>query len=92
MLGLLNTGEIKGLAHITGGGFTDNIPRVFPKGLGASIKANSWEIPPIFKWIQEVSQFKLIMVSQLKKARNILDSFYLSLTLQDISAETMYYI
>lgn len=46
-------GGIKGIAHITGGGFTDNIPRVFPKGLGVEIDAGSWEVPPIFKWLQE---------------------------------------
>ena len=58
VLELVNRGEVKGLAHITGGGFTDNIPRIFPEGLGACIKANSWGIPPIFKWIQEVRQSK----------------------------------
>ncbi|CAI9275157.1 unnamed protein product [Lactuca saligna] len=44
---------IKGIAHITGGGFTDNIPRVFPKGLGALVYNNSWPVPPVFKWIQK---------------------------------------
>ena len=63
VLELVNRGEVKGLAHITGGGFTDNIPRIFPEGLGASIKANSWEIPPIFKWIQEVRECKCYYVS-----------------------------
>jgi phosphoribosylformylglycinamidine cyclo-ligase len=52
---MVNRREVKGLAHITGGGFTDNIPRIFPKGLGALINANSWEVPPIFRWIQKVS-------------------------------------
>jgi len=45
---------VKGLAHITGGGFTDNIPRVFPSGLGAKIFTGSWEVPPVFKWLQQV--------------------------------------
>lgn len=54
MLDLISKGGVKGIAHITGGGFTDNIPRVFPKGLGASIYKNSWEVPAVFKWIQEV--------------------------------------
>lgn len=44
---------IKGIAHITGGGFTDNIPRVFPKGLGALVYNDSWPVPPVFKWIQK---------------------------------------
>lgn len=45
---------MKGIAHITGGGFTDNIPRVFPDGLGAVIHTDTWELPPLFKWIQQV--------------------------------------
>jgi phosphoribosylformylglycinamidine cyclo-ligase len=53
VLDLVAKGGIKGIAHITGGGFTDNIPRVFPKGLGVEIDAGSWEVPPIFKWLQE---------------------------------------
>ncbi len=47
--------KVKGLAHITGGGFYDNIPRVFPKGVGAWIYKNSWPIPPIFEKIQQAS-------------------------------------
>lgn len=45
---------MKGIAHITGGGFTDNIPRIFPEGLGSVIDTNAWPIPHLFKWIQEV--------------------------------------
>jgi phosphoribosylaminoimidazole synthetase len=44
---------IKGLAHITGGGFFDNIPRILPKGLGAQISLNSWPVPETFTLIQE---------------------------------------
>ncbi|XP_057964136.1 phosphoribosylformylglycinamidine cyclo-ligase, chloroplastic [Malania oleifera] len=54
VLDLINKGGVKGIAHITGGGFTDNIPRVFPSGLGAVIYKDSWAVPPVFKWIQEV--------------------------------------
>ncbi|XP_042516386.1 phosphoribosylformylglycinamidine cyclo-ligase, chloroplastic-like [Macadamia integrifolia] len=50
---IINKGGVKGIAHITGGGFTDNIPRVFPKGLGAAIYKDSWEVSPVFRWIQE---------------------------------------
>lgn len=53
VLELLAKFEIKGIAHITGGGFTDNIPRVFPKGLGVNVNVGSWEVLPIFKWLQE---------------------------------------
>jgi len=44
---------IKGLAHITGGGFIGNIPRILPQGLAAHLKKDSWDIPPVFKLIQE---------------------------------------
>ncbi|KAL4202390.1 hypothetical protein AMTRI_Chr02g220780 [Amborella trichopoda] len=53
VLDIISKGGVKGIAHITGGGFTDNIPRVFPKGLGAAIDKGSWEVPAIFNWIQE---------------------------------------
>ncbi len=43
---------IKGMAHITGGGFLENIPRVLPHGLRAEIKRGSWPVPPIFRLIQ----------------------------------------
>lgn len=44
---------IKGMAHITGGGLPENIPRVLPKGLGARISTQSWDIPAIFEIIQD---------------------------------------
>ena len=42
---------MKGLAHITGGGFPDNIPRVLPKGLGARIDLGKVPVLPVFKWL-----------------------------------------
>ncbi|HVZ51783.1 MAG TPA: phosphoribosylformylglycinamidine cyclo-ligase [Pseudolabrys sp.] len=45
------TGAVKGLAHITGGGFPDNIPRVLPKGLGARIDLSRVPVKPVFKWL-----------------------------------------
>ncbi|KAK3019516.1 hypothetical protein RJ639_003188 [Escallonia herrerae] len=56
VLDIISRGGVKGIAHITGGGFTDNIPRVFPKGLGAVIYKESWVVPPVFKWIQEAGK------------------------------------
>lgn len=44
---------IKGMAHITGGGLLDNIPRVLPEGCAVEIYAGSWEVPPLFRLIQE---------------------------------------
>ncbi|MCL2049355.1 MAG: phosphoribosylformylglycinamidine cyclo-ligase [Defluviitaleaceae bacterium] len=43
----------KGISHITGGGFIENIPRILPQGLGALIRVNSWNIPPIFSFLQK---------------------------------------
>jgi phosphoribosylformylglycinamidine cyclo-ligase len=43
---------VKGMAHITGGGITENIPRVLPEGLTAEIQKNSWTLPPLFQWLQ----------------------------------------
>jgi phosphoribosylformylglycinamidine cyclo-ligase len=46
--------DVKGLAHITGGGFTDNIPRTLPEGVSVRIKSGAWEVPPIFDLIQRM--------------------------------------
>lgn len=50
---------LKGVVHITGGGMPDNIPRVIPKGLGVHVKANSYEIPPLFQWLQKAGNVPL---------------------------------
>jgi phosphoribosylformylglycinamidine cyclo-ligase len=49
---LLERDRIRALAHITGGGFPGNLPRVLPAGLGASVRRGSWEVPPLFRLIQ----------------------------------------
>src|SRR5439155_15031872 len=46
--GLLESGVIKGLAHITGGGLLENIPRILPEGTAADIRAGSWPVLPVF--------------------------------------------
>ncbi|KAJ4756189.1 Phosphoribosylformylglycinamidine cyclo-ligase [Rhynchospora pubera] len=53
VLDIISKGGVKGIAHITGGGFTDNIPRVFPDGLGAKIFTGSWEVLHVFHWLQQ---------------------------------------
>ena len=50
---LLDGGRIKGMAHITGGGITDNLPRVLPHGTAAVVRLSSWDVPPLFRWLQE---------------------------------------
>ena len=52
--GLLD--RIKGMAHVTGGGFRENVPRALPKGLAAQIDASTWSVPPVFRLIQNASQ------------------------------------
>ncbi|MDC0737241.1 phosphoribosylformylglycinamidine cyclo-ligase [Cognatishimia sp. SS12] len=49
----VRAGGVHALAHITGGGLTENLPRVLPEGLGADIDLNSWELPAVFKWLAE---------------------------------------
>jgi phosphoribosylformylglycinamidine cyclo-ligase len=46
-------GDLLALAHITGGGWPDNIPRTLPDGLGAEVESGSWRVPRIFSLIQE---------------------------------------
>jgi len=53
ILALLESYEIKAMAHITGGGFTENIPRVLPEGTRAEIDMGSWPVLPIFTLVQE---------------------------------------
>jgi phosphoribosylformylglycinamidine cyclo-ligase len=53
VLNLLRNFDINGMAHITGGGFYDNIPRVLPKGLQAEIDFGTWDMPPVFQWIKD---------------------------------------
>jgi phosphoribosylformylglycinamidine cyclo-ligase len=50
---LLSHPALHGLAHITGGGLTDNLPRILPKGCHAFLRVGSWEIPPLFQVLQE---------------------------------------
>jgi len=52
--GLLDSGLIKGLAHITGGGLTDNIPRILPEGTAVEIQKGSWPMLPVFNLMQEI--------------------------------------
>jgi len=53
VLQLMTEIKIKGLAHITGGGLIENIPRILPAGLGAIIDTSSWQMPAIFGWLQQ---------------------------------------
>ncbi len=49
---LVDRGAIKAMAHITGGGITDNLPRVLPPGCAARVDTGAWEVPAVFQWLQ----------------------------------------
>ena len=53
---LLASRRIKGMAHITGGGITDNLPRVLPDGTAAAVRLGSWQVPALFRWLQAGGQ------------------------------------
>ena len=55
ILSLIEKVHVKGIAHITGGGFIENIPRIFPKGIGCEINTSSYELPNVFKVMQKRS-------------------------------------
>jgi phosphoribosylformylglycinamidine cyclo-ligase len=86
---LLNAGVLKAAAHITGGGITDNLPRVLPEGTAAQVDPSAWPVPPIFEELREIGDVPLddyrrtfnlglgmiVVVSEkkLKKATHLLD-------------------
>lgn len=53
-LAAIRAGGVRGLAHITGGGLTENVPRVLPDGLGVTIDLSAWTLPPVFDWMARV--------------------------------------
>ncbi|KPQ13898.1 MAG: phosphoribosylformylglycinamidine cyclo-ligase PurM [Rhodobacteraceae bacterium HLUCCO18] len=55
-LGAIRAGGVHALAHITGGGLTENLPRVLPDGLGAEIDLAAWSLPPVFRWLAEAGR------------------------------------
>lgn len=52
-LSAIRSGGVHALAHITGGGLTENLPRVLPSGLGAEIDLGAWSLPPVFRWLAQ---------------------------------------
>ncbi len=59
LLQLIEKIPVHAMAHITGGGITENLPRVLPENLGANIKLNAWQFPAIFQWLQEQGNISL---------------------------------
>jgi len=53
---LLGASLLRGIAHITGGGITDNVPRILPDGLGAEVDTSAWVMPPVFRLLQRLGR------------------------------------
>ncbi|MEV8466329.1 phosphoribosylformylglycinamidine cyclo-ligase [Fluviibacterium sp. DFM31] len=66
-LAAIHSGGVHGLAHITGGGLTENLPRVLPDGLGAEVDLSSWTLPDIFAWLAAEGR---IEISEILKTFN----------------------
>ncbi len=65
ILALIKKTNVKGMAHITGGGLTENIPRILKKGLIADVNLSSWKFPKAFQWLQEkgkISQSDMLRI------------------------------
>ncbi len=63
VMSLVIDDDVKALAHITGGGLPENLPRVLPEGMGATINTSSWTRPPVFDWLQKaggVDDFEML--------------------------------
>ncbi|MBU2958325.1 phosphoribosylformylglycinamidine cyclo-ligase [Paracoccus sp. 1_MG-2023] len=58
VLAAIRAGGVHALAHITGGGLTENLPRVLPKDLGADIDLSSWSLPPVFGWLAQAGNIE----------------------------------
>lgn len=54
----VKTGKVKALAHITGGGLTENLPRVLPDGISLEIDCTGWKLPPVFQWLKETGNIE----------------------------------
>jgi phosphoribosylformylglycinamidine cyclo-ligase len=65
---LLGAGLVRGMAHITGGGMTDNLPRVLPAGCAVRINQGAWVVPPIFRLLQQLGN---IAANEMFRAFNM---------------------
>jgi phosphoribosylaminoimidazole (AIR) synthetase len=85
---MLEGSLIKGMAHVTGGGITDNLPRVLPASVVASVDLSRWQVPPIFQWLMEQGRVPLddmlrtfnmgiglIIVTAAAKADHVMEEF-----------------
>jgi phosphoribosylformylglycinamidine cyclo-ligase len=80
---LLDRGQIKGMAHITGGGITDNLPRVLPSGTAARVDRTTWRVPAIFRWLGESGR---VPEYDLRRALNMGIGLILVVAKHDVDA------
>ena len=80
---LLGRGLVKGMAHITGGGITDNLPRVLPPGTAARVNRTSWRVPAIFRWLGESGR---VPEYDLRRALNMGIGMILVVAAKDVDA------
>ncbi len=95
LLPAAQAGLIKGMSHITGGGFLENIPRVLPKTLGCYVDASKWDLPPVFRFLMAHGK-----VAPLEMARTfnngigmvlIVDPKNLALAVQSLTGSAQVY-
>ena len=60
ILSLMEAVEVKGISNITGGGFLENVPRMLPPGLCAAVKMGSWDVLPIFKYLENIGKLDAV--------------------------------
>ena len=80
---LLSRGQIKGMAHITGGGITDNLPRILPAGTAARVDRSTWRVPAIFRWLGESGR---VPEYDLRRALNMGIGMILVVSAGDVDA------
>lgn len=83
VLNALEHVSVKGMVHVTGGGFTENIPRVLPQGLGADIQLGSWPMLPLFDFIQEKGN---IETREMYKTFNMSIGFIMIVNKEDVKS------
>ncbi|PIA19390.1 Phosphoribosylformylglycinamidine cyclo-ligase [Coemansia reversa NRRL 1564] len=83
LLPLVRQRLVKGMAHITGGGFTENVPRVLPNSVSAEIDASAWELPAVFKWVKQAGN---IAVDEMARTFNCGIGMVLVVAKDDVDA------
>ncbi len=87
-LAAMRSGQVKGFAHITGGGITENLPRAFPEGMDAEVDLSCWTPPPVFGWLAKAAGIAeremlrtfncgigLVAVVDVKSSGHVIDAF-----------------